>query len=125
MGCYIWYKEEGAGRSRSPPRPILAVPNLTAHPSTASVLITVLLYNGPLLCDLICSYNSVVWSPYYKYDIEAIERVQRRFTKRLPGFKEHSYKERLKLLQLPSLELRRLHCDLIWCYKIVFGLVSL
>ena len=32
-------------------------------------------------------------------------------------------KERLKLLQLPSLELRRLHCDLIWCYKIVFGLV--
>ena len=79
-----------------------------------------LVYVRPLL-----EHNSVVWSPYYKYDIEAIERVQRRFTKRLPGFKEHSYKERLKLLQLPSLELRRLHCDLIWCYKIVFGLVSL
>jgi len=26
-----------------------AVPNVTAHPSTASVPITVLLYNGPLL----------------------------------------------------------------------------
>jgi len=25
-------------------------PNVTAHPSTASVPITVLLYNGPLLC---------------------------------------------------------------------------
>jgi len=25
-----------------------AVPNVTAHPTTASVLITVLLYNGPL-----------------------------------------------------------------------------
>jgi len=25
--------------------------NVTAHPSTASVTITVLLYNGPLLCD--------------------------------------------------------------------------
>jgi len=31
----------------SPPSPLLAVPNVTAHPSTASVPITVLLYNGP------------------------------------------------------------------------------
>ena len=31
-------------------RQILAVPNVTAHPSTASVPITVLVYNGPLLC---------------------------------------------------------------------------
>jgi len=22
LGCYIWYSEEGAGRGRSPPRPI-------------------------------------------------------------------------------------------------------
>jgi len=52
MGCYIWYSEEGTGRGRSPPRPLLAVPNATAHPSVASVPITVLLYNGPLLCGL-------------------------------------------------------------------------
>jgi len=32
------------------PRPLLAVPNVTAHPSTASVPTTILLYNGPLLC---------------------------------------------------------------------------
>jgi len=32
------------------PGGLLAVPNVTAHPSTASVPITVLLYNGPLLC---------------------------------------------------------------------------
>jgi len=50
MGCYIWYIEEGTGRGRSLPRPLLAVPNVTAHPPTASVLISVLLYNGPLLC---------------------------------------------------------------------------
>jgi len=31
-----WYSEEGTGRGRSPPRPFLAVPNVTAHPSTAS-----------------------------------------------------------------------------------------
>ena len=48
--CYIWYSEEGTGRGCSPPRPLLAVPNVTAHRSTASVPITVLLYNRPLLC---------------------------------------------------------------------------
>jgi len=31
--------------------PLLAVPNVAAHPSTASVPITILLYNGPLLCS--------------------------------------------------------------------------
>ena len=50
MGCYIWYSEEGPGWAAAPPSPLLAVPNVTAHPSTASVPITVLPYNGPLLC---------------------------------------------------------------------------
>ena len=53
-----------------------------------------------------------MWSPYYKHalqDIEAIERVQRRFSKRLPGLKEFTYEERLKFLGWPTLELRRLH----------------
>ena len=36
MGCYIWYSEEGPGWAVAPPSP-LAVPNVTAHPSTASV----------------------------------------------------------------------------------------
>ena len=35
--CYISYSEEGPGRAAAPPRPLLAVPNVTAHPSTASV----------------------------------------------------------------------------------------
>ena len=35
MGCYIWYSEEGPGRAEAPPSPLLAVPNVTAHPSTA------------------------------------------------------------------------------------------
>jgi len=42
VGCYIWYSEE--------PSPLLAVPNVTTHPSTANASITVLLYYGPLLC---------------------------------------------------------------------------
>ena len=49
VGCYIWYSEEGPGRGCSIPRPLLAVPNVTANSSTASVPITILLYNGPLL----------------------------------------------------------------------------
>jgi len=57
VGCYIWYSEEGTGRGLSPPRPLLSVPNVTAHPSTASVPITVLLYNGPLLCGFNVGIN--------------------------------------------------------------------
>ena len=36
IGCYIWYSEEGNGRATAPPSPLLAVPNVTAHPSTVS-----------------------------------------------------------------------------------------
>jgi len=39
------------GQGVAMPSPHLAVPNVTAHPSTASVPITVLLYDGPLLCS--------------------------------------------------------------------------
>ena len=51
VGCYIWYSEDGTGWAAAPPSPLLAVPNVTAHPSAASVPITVLLYDGPLLCS--------------------------------------------------------------------------
>ena len=36
MGCYISYSKEGPRRAAAPPKPLLAVPNVTAHPSTAS-----------------------------------------------------------------------------------------
>jgi len=38
----------GLGGGFSPHRPLLAVPNVTPHPLTASVPITVLLHNGPV-----------------------------------------------------------------------------
>ena len=63
----------------------------------------------------ILEYNSVVWSPSLKKNIDLIEKVQRRFTKRLFGLKDLTYKERLVRLNLPSLELRRLYLDLILC----------
>ena len=41
------------------------------------------------------------------------------------GYSNYTYKERLTLLNLPSLELRRLRLDFIWCYKILFCLISI
>jgi len=79
-----------------------------------------LVYVRPLV-----EYNSIVWSPHLKQDINIIESVQRRFTKRLPGFGKYTYSKRLELLNLPSLELRRLHFDLAWAYKIIFGYVDM
>jgi len=58
MGYCIWYSEEGPGRAAAPPRPNFAVPNVTAHPSTASVPITVLL--GPDACPLLCGFNVAI-----------------------------------------------------------------
>jgi len=63
------------------------------------------------------------WSPSTIHDIETIESIQRRFTKRIHGLHSFSYKSRLPRLNLQSLEHRRLLTDLVWCYKLVFGLV--
>jgi len=43
VGFYIWYCEQRLGRAVAPPSTLRAVPNVTAHPLTASVPITVLL----------------------------------------------------------------------------------
>jgi len=58
------------------------------------------------------------------YLVKLIESVQRKFTKRLPGYASLSYKDRLSRLELDSLEFRRLRYDLLLTYKIVFGLTD-
>ena len=50
--------------------------------------------------------------------MEALERVQKRFTRMLPRLEGISYEERLEKLGLFSLERRRLRGDLIEVYKI-------
>ena len=63
MGCYIWYSEEGTGRGSSLPSPLLAVPNVTAHPSTASVptsFYSTWHYNCLWMLKGSCSFNPFV-----------------------------------------------------------------
>ena len=74
-------------------------------------------YIRPLL-----EYASNVWSPVHVGLIDKLESVQRRFTKRISGLESLSYADRLKLLNLDSLELRRLRADLVSTYKFIFGL---
>ena len=70
-------------------------------------------------------YNCAIWSSRFKQDITAIEQVQKRFTKRLPCLRPLPSTERLRLFNLQPFELRRLHFDPIWCYKIVFGITCI
>ena len=53
------------------------------------------------------------------FDPKKIEHVQRSFTKRLNGLKDLSYTDRLKILEVETLERRRLIYDLCTCFKIV------
>jgi len=52
--------------------------------------------------------------PYLLKHIQQIESVQRRLTQRLPGLFNVSYKQKLVLVSLATLELRRLHQDLLY-----------
>jgi len=70
-------------------------------------------YIRPLL-----EYASNVWSPHLLMHINSIKRVQRHFTKRLTELRDFSYRERLSILNLDTLEYHRLSCDLILDYKI-------
>ena len=78
----------------------------------------------PLFTSLVrthLEYANVIWGPFFKGDIKAVEKVQRRATKMVAGIANMSYEERLKELQLPSLVHRRRRGDMIQMYKIVNG----
>ena len=64
-------------------------------------------------------YAAVVWSPNKKKDIVKLERIQRIATKMVPELKDLEYEERLKEIELPTLQDRRKRGDLITMYKIV------
>jgi hypothetical protein len=84
-----------------------------------NILIVFKNHNCNFYVKMYCTYvrpllenAAVVWSPVFIRDIDRLERVQKYFTRRLPGFRNSCYKDRLKLLKLESLEERRLKFDL-------------
>ena len=72
----------------------------------------------------ILEYCSQAWSPHLVKDILLLESVQRKFTKRIKHMQNVPYLERLNKLGLERLDVRRLRADLVFTYKIIFGLIS-
>ena len=70
-------------------------------------------------------FSSCIWSPNLKYNIDAVERVQRRATKIIPSLRELSYSSRLKKLNLETLDYRRRRADLLEMYRITEGIHNL
>jgi len=80
--------------------PTLHISNIVAkaHKHTAAIYRAFTCRNVDLLMRAYLTYvrpivehDSIIWSPYTAKDIEYVETVQRRFTKRLPGFRTLLY----------------------------------
>ena len=70
-------------------------------------------------------YCSCVWNLGYLEDLRQLERVQRRWTRSVVGLEETPYGERLRLLDLFSMQGRLLRADLIMVWKIFNGLCAI
>lgn len=70
----------------------------------------------------IVEYGNSIWSPYLRKHIDCIEKIQRNFTRKIYGMNGIDYSDRLRLLNLHSLEFRRVRGDLIETYKILHGI---
>ena len=70
-------------------------------------------------------YGSCLWNTGYIGDLKLLERIQRRWTRSVEGMEELPYWERLRALNLFSLQGRFLRADLILVYKIFHGLCAL
>ena len=64
-------------------------------------------------------FAAPVWSPIMKSDCDILERIQHRATKMVPSIRHQSYENRLKTLDLPTLDERRRRDDMIQMFKII------
>ena len=70
----------------------------------------------------ILEYCPEIWNPYKVKDIVSIEKVQRTFTSKIRGTKDLNYWERLKALELYSLQRRRERILILIVWKIRNGM---
>ena len=82
-----------------------------------------LLYKAQVRSQL--EYANTIWRPFKRTDIDNIERVQRRATKCIKNISHLPYEERLKYLDLPTLEYRRARGDMLQTYKIMHNIDNL
>ena len=68
-------------------------------------------------------YVSPVWSPHLVGDISRIEAIQRAFTAKINGLDSLNYWERLRVLELYSLQRRRERYKILLLWKIYRGIV--
>ena len=66
----------------------------------------------------VLEYGNVIWANGVKKYMTKIENVQRKFTKHIKGLSNLQYEERLKKINLPSLEYRQIRGDMIQVFKI-------
>ena len=64
-------------------------------------------------------YAQQAWSPYLRKDINLLESVQRRATKLLDSIAHKTYEDRLKFLNLYSIEDRLRRGDMILMFRIM------
>jgi len=69
----------------------------------------------------VIEYGNPVWNTTLRKHTDAIENVQRRFTKRVKQVRNMTYEQRLQVLKLPSLEFRMIRGDMIETFKITQG----
>ena len=112
-------------------RKIRAKANIISH-----LLLKTFTSNNPhLLINLyktyvrpIVEYNTCTWSSGSRPVTKEVESVQKTYTRKVcqrGNVSFSSYEERLRILDLESLEVRRKKRDLIFVYKIIYGLVDI
>ena len=79
------------------------------------------LYKSLVLPHL--EYCSVIWAPSTVADLQKLERVQRLLTRNIKDLRSYSYWERLRILQLYSLERRNERYQIIYIFKCLHDLV--
>ena len=68
-------------------------------------------------------YASQLWSPHRLKSVYLLEKVQRSFTKHIAGMHTMPYEERLKHLNLYSIQRRRDRYQIIYLWKIIEKIV--